>query len=735
MSCVVIVGAQWGDEGKGKIVDIYTEFAEVVVRYAGGPNAGHTLVVGDDKLVVRLLPSGILRPQTRCVLAQGMVIDPEVLLGEVDELIRRGHTEVEKRLCVSDRAHLILPYHVLVDTLRESSAGAIGTTKKGIGPAYEDKARRTGVRAGDLRDPARLAERVRAALEAWTPTIRHLGGEVPTAEEILKKLEASTKRIVSLLANTSQIVDTAMREGKRIMLEGAQGTLLDIDHGTYPFVTSSSAVAGGAAIGVGMGPNRISSVLGITKAYATRVGSGPFPTELNDGDGQHLREVGAEFGSVTGRPRRTGWLDLPALRYAARVNGIDGLALTKLDVLTGLVAHLGVRGLRHARGAYRRVPDRLHRRAGRGEAGLRRDGGLEREARRRARARRAAQGGSHLRAVPGRGRQGAGVSGQRRPPPQRNDRAAQPIRRESSRAVNPAWALPLLVVMQTRSAGVSPRPVAWAAQSPRPTACTREPALWEVSRQPLLAKRCQKLALAQALLQRAPAQARERAGVLLVEAPEFAEARVLRGRASLRLGDTAAALGDLAPLLEANAVGLADPSALLDGGRAALSRQDMPKAVSFYRALGGRAALLADRKQQTVAYIEIAAALLAAEQPAYDDVLAYLREARRRSAGSGFTGLAAALNAVAWAAQGREAEAQGALVELTDPDSLTSAKLEQEVWMASGLLHAALGLYLEREHPEASAKHYQALAEGPLARTAVGKLALRTRTRPKRSPG
>jgi adenylosuccinate synthase len=336
MSCVVIVGAQWGDEGKGKIVDIYTEFAEVVVRYAGGPNAGHTLVVGDDKLVVRLLPSGILRPQTRCVLAQGMVIDPEVLLGEVDELIRRGHSEVEKRLCVSDRAHLILPYHVLVDTLRESSAGAIGTTKKGIGPAYEDKARRTGVRAGDLRDPVRLGERVRAALDAWAPTIRHLGGVVPSAEEILSKLETSTKRVVSLLANTSLIVDEAVRAGKRVMLEGAQGTLLDIDHGTYPFVTSSSAVAGGAAIGVGMGPNRISSVLGITKAYATRVGSGPFPTELTDGDGQHLREVGAEFGSVTGRPRRTGWLDLPALRYAARVNGIDGLALTKLDVLTGL---------------------------------------------------------------------------------------------------------------------------------------------------------------------------------------------------------------------------------------------------------------------------------------------------------------------------------------------------------------------------------------------------------------
>ena len=336
MSCVVIVGAQWGDEGKGKIVDIYTEFADVVVRYAGGPNAGHTLVVGDDKLVVRLLPSGILRPQTRCVLAQGMVIDTEVLLGEVDELIRRGHSDVEKRLSVSDRAHLILPYHILVDTLREASASAIGTTKKGIGPAYEDKVRRTGVRAGDLKDRGRLGERIRAALEAWAPTIRALGGEVPAAEAIQSQLEASGKRILPMLANTSALVDAAVRAGKRVMLEGAQGTLLDIDHGTYPFVTSSSAVAGGASIGAGIGPNRISSVLGITKAYATRVGAGPFPTELNDSDGQHLREVGAEFGSVTGRPRRTGWLDLPALRYASSVNGLDGLALTKLDVLTGL---------------------------------------------------------------------------------------------------------------------------------------------------------------------------------------------------------------------------------------------------------------------------------------------------------------------------------------------------------------------------------------------------------------
>ncbi|HWA77817.1 MAG TPA: adenylosuccinate synthase [Polyangiaceae bacterium] len=338
MSAVVIVGAQWGDEGKGKIVDIYTEFADVVVRYAGGPNAGHTLVVGDDKIVVRLLPSGILRRGTRCILGQGMVVDPWVLLGEIDDLIRRGHTDVEKRLVVSDRAHLILPYHVQVDTLREASSEGVtlGTTKKGIGPAYEDKVRRTGVRAGELRDLARLRTRIEAAIQAWAPTVRALGGDPPKIDEIMSSLAGPAARLVPLLDNTSAMVDGAIRRRERVMLEGAQGTLLDIDHGTYPFVTSSSAVAGGAAIGSGIGPNRIDTVLGITKAYTTRVGAGPFPTELDDADGRHLREVGVEFGSVTGRPRRTGWLDLPALRYAARVNGFDGLALTKLDVLTGM---------------------------------------------------------------------------------------------------------------------------------------------------------------------------------------------------------------------------------------------------------------------------------------------------------------------------------------------------------------------------------------------------------------
>jgi adenylosuccinate synthase len=337
MSAVVVVGAQWGDEGKGKIVDFCTEHAELVVRYAGGPNAGHTLVVGDEKFIVRLIPSGILRPETRCVLGQGMVIDPQVLLSEVDELARRG-LATEGRLFVSDRAHLILSYHLLVDGLREGSGRAglgIGTTKRGIGPAYEDKAARRGIRVGALRDLAACEKLVEQAIRAWAPAIRDYGGEAPTVASVMEWLRPLAPRIVPMLADASRILDDAVKGRRGVLLEGAQGTLLDVDHGTYPFVTSSSAVAGGAATGAGIGPTRIDTVLGITKAYATRVGAGPFPTELSDATGQKLREDGAEFGSVTGRPRRTGWLDLPALRYAARVNGLDGLALTKLDVLTG----------------------------------------------------------------------------------------------------------------------------------------------------------------------------------------------------------------------------------------------------------------------------------------------------------------------------------------------------------------------------------------------------------------
>ncbi|WP_438026087.1 adenylosuccinate synthase [Sorangium sp. So ce233] len=338
MTAIVIVGAQWGDEGKGKVVDLYTESADLVVRYAGGPNAGHTLVVGGEKLIVRLIPSGILRSNARCVMAQGMVVDPGVLVSEIDAVEARG-CSTEGRLFVSDRAHLILPFHPLVDSLREASAAdgvRLGTTKRGIGPCYEDKASRRGARLGDLRDMKRLAQLVARSIEAWTPTLRALGGEPPSLDAILDELAPLAKRITPLLADTSQLIDGALRRGERVLLEGAQGTLLDIDHGTFPFVTSSSAIAGGACVGAGVGPTRIRRVLGLAKAYCTRVGEGPFPTELGGALGERLRSVGGEYGSVTGRPRRTGWLDLPALRYAARVNGLDGIALTKLDVLTGM---------------------------------------------------------------------------------------------------------------------------------------------------------------------------------------------------------------------------------------------------------------------------------------------------------------------------------------------------------------------------------------------------------------
>ena len=342
MSAVVIVGAQWGDEGKGKIVDIYTEHADMVVRYAGGPNAGHTLVVGNEKVIVRLIPSGILRAGTVCVLAQGMVIDAGSLVSELDELEKRGYFSRDQAhgagqpLVVSDHAHAILPYHVLVDGLREETAAALGTTKRGVGPCYEDKFARRGVRLGALRDLANARKLVATALAAWEPTIRALGGTPPSIDDVMSKLEPLAARIVPLLADTSRLVERAVRDGKRVLFEGAQGTLLDIDHGTYPYVTSSHATAGGACTGTGVGPSRIKAVIGLTKAYLTRVGGGPFPTELRDAIGDRLRSVGAEFGSVTGRPRRTGWLDLAAIRYAVRVNGLDGLALTKLDVLTGL---------------------------------------------------------------------------------------------------------------------------------------------------------------------------------------------------------------------------------------------------------------------------------------------------------------------------------------------------------------------------------------------------------------
>ena len=338
MPAVVVIGAQWGDEGKGKIVDYLAEPAHVVVRYAGGPNAGHTLVVDGKKLIVRLVPSGVLRPDKVCVLAQGMVIDPTQLVRELDELVSRGYA-IDGRLFVSDRAHLILPHHILGDSLRESAAApehAIGTTRRGIGPAYEDKAARRGLTAGMLRDFDRAAAIVERTLEAWAPFFVARNVPVPSLESVMEVLRATAPRIVPLLADTSALVDDHLRAGHHLLFEGAQGTLLDIDHGTYPYVTSSSAVAGGACTGAGIGPRAITRVIGVSKAYVTRVGGGPFPTELHDDVGDRIRTTGAEFGSVTGRPRRTGWLDLPALRYAARVNTLDSLILTKLDVLSDI---------------------------------------------------------------------------------------------------------------------------------------------------------------------------------------------------------------------------------------------------------------------------------------------------------------------------------------------------------------------------------------------------------------
>ena len=336
MAAVVVVGAQWGDEGKGKIVDIFTEHADMVVRYGGGPNAGHTLVVGDSKLVVRLIPSGILRTGTVCVLAQGMAIDPFSLVGELDELAKRGLVRDASSLVVSDRAHAILPYHVLVDGLREKTPQALGTTKRGVGPCYEDKIGRRGLPLGALRDLSRTETIVKNALTHWEPVITALGGKAPSVSEVMDALRPVAARIVGMLAETSKLVEGAVRANKKVLFEGAQGTLLDIDHGTYPFVTSSHATSGGACTGTGVGPSKIDAVVGLVKAYLTRVGGGPFPTELTDDIGDRLRKRGDEYGSVTGRPRRTGWLDLPALRYAVRVNGLDGLAITKLDVLTGL---------------------------------------------------------------------------------------------------------------------------------------------------------------------------------------------------------------------------------------------------------------------------------------------------------------------------------------------------------------------------------------------------------------
>jgi len=341
MSVVIVVGAQWGDEGKGKVVDLFTERADTVVRYGGGANAGHTLVIGGKKLVTHLVPSGVCHPGKSCVLGDGMVIDPHTLLEELADCQARGllaHGE----LLVGLGAHVILPYHKLLDGLREdrhaTKGKAIGTTRRGIGPAYEAKAARRGVRVRDLMKPARLRELVAANLDELMPLVHHLGGKISDAEMtkwIDDALEAG-KRLAPHTGDAGRHVAGKIAAGKHVLFEGAQGCLLDLDHGTYPYVTSSSTIAAGACQSAGIGPTQIDSVVGITKAYATRVGAGPFPTEQEGEVGDRLRTAGGEFGATTGRPRRCGWLDLPALRMGVRLSGMSSLALTKLDVLSDL---------------------------------------------------------------------------------------------------------------------------------------------------------------------------------------------------------------------------------------------------------------------------------------------------------------------------------------------------------------------------------------------------------------
>jgi adenylosuccinate synthase len=331
----VIVGAQWGDEGKGKIVDLLAQESDLVCRYQGGPNAGHTIVVSGETYKIRQIPTGIIAAK-RSAIGAGCVVDPGVLVAELDELEARGH-ETRDLLFVSGNAHLIMPWHVALDGARERKLGRlqIGTTRRGIGPAYADKATRIGIRVQDLLDPKILRQKIELAAaekNIWLQRVYEL--EPFDVEEIVETHLRLAERLGSYVADTSLLVDRALRAGERVLFEGAQGTLLDLDHGTYPFVTSSSPIAAGAAVSFGIGPNRIDEVLGVSKAYVTRVGEGPFPSEIEGPDHARVQALGHEFGTVTGRERRCGWLDVVALRFAVRVNGITSLALTKLDVLS-----------------------------------------------------------------------------------------------------------------------------------------------------------------------------------------------------------------------------------------------------------------------------------------------------------------------------------------------------------------------------------------------------------------
>ena len=331
---IAVLGAQWGDEGKGKIVDLLTPNFSIVARYQGGHNAGHTVYANGRKFVLRLLPSGILHDGITCIIGNGVVIDPQALFSEIDEISAAG-ISVGDRLVISDKAHLILPYHRELDLLSEARRGErrIGTTSRGIGPAYEDKIARRGIRVGDLANPDSLADAVRHNVDARN---RLIAESTMDWRQVIEEMRRAWERMAPWVTDVALYLSRARAAKRSIMYEGAQGTLLDIDHGTYPYVTSSNATVGGVCTGLGVGPRAIDAVLGVAKAYTTRVGEGPLPTELTGEIGNRLRETGQEFGAVTGRPRRCGWYDAVAVRYAVRVNGLDALALTKLDVLDGL---------------------------------------------------------------------------------------------------------------------------------------------------------------------------------------------------------------------------------------------------------------------------------------------------------------------------------------------------------------------------------------------------------------
>jgi adenylosuccinate synthase len=331
----VIVGAQWGDEGKGKIVDLLARHSDLVCRYQGGPNAGHTIVTGGQTFALHHVPSGILYTGKTCVIGAGCVVDPGQLVDEIEALEERRIST--GNLHVSGNAHLIMPWHVAIDTASEHRLGKlqIGTTRRGIGPTYADKAARLGIRVQDLLDPKILRQKIEVALREKNLVLERVHGvDAIELEPLAARMEELAERLRPYVADASLLVDRALREGQRVLLEGAQGTLLDLDHGTYPFVTSSNPIAGAAATGIGIGPTRIDEVLGVAKAYVTRVGEGPFPTEIQGRDQARVRELGAEYGTTTGRERRCGWLDLVGLRFAVRINGITSLALTKLDVLS-----------------------------------------------------------------------------------------------------------------------------------------------------------------------------------------------------------------------------------------------------------------------------------------------------------------------------------------------------------------------------------------------------------------